>query len=68
MHATQILEMTALIFDLNQQSKKSETKTFTILLNAGYLGTYYLPGIQVEAMYDNDYLVRTKGRWLEVVK
>jgi uncharacterized protein YfaS (alpha-2-macroglobulin family) len=55
-------------FDLNQKSKKSETKTFTILLNAGYLGTYYLPGIQVEAMYDNDYLVRTKGRWLEVVK
>ena len=54
-------------FDLNQQSKKSEIKTFTVLLNAGYLGTYYLPGIQVEAMYDNDYLVRTKGSWVEVV-
>ncbi|WP_339659518.1 MG2 domain-containing protein [uncultured Polaribacter sp.] len=55
-------------FDLNQQSKKSETKTFTVLLNAGYLGTYYLPGVQVEAMYDNDYMVRTKGNWVEVVK
>lgn len=55
-------------FDLNQQSKKSETKTFIVLLNAGYLGTYYLPGIQVEAMYDNDYLVRTKGNWVKVVK
>ncbi|MGJ8743919.1 alpha-2-macroglobulin family protein [Polaribacter sp.] len=55
-------------FDLNQQSKKSETKTFSVLLNASYLGNYYLPGIQVEAMYDNDYLVRTKGRWIQVVK
>ena len=55
-------------FDLNKGRKKSETKTFTVLLNAAYLGTYYLPGVQVEAMYDNDYLVRTKGRWINVVK
>ncbi|QVY64260.1 alpha-2-macroglobulin [Polaribacter sp. Q13] len=55
-------------FDLERQSNKSETKTFTVLLNAAYLGAYYLPGIQVEAMYDHDYLVRTKGRWIEVVK
>ncbi|WP_373943386.1 alpha-2-macroglobulin [Polaribacter sejongensis] len=55
-------------FDLNQQSNKAETKTFTVLLNAAYLGNYYLPGIQVEAMYDHDYLVRTKGRWIEVIK
>ena len=55
-------------FDLNRKRNKSETKTFTILLNAAYLGKYYLPGVQVEAMYDNDYLVRTKGAWIEVVK
>ncbi len=55
-------------FDLNKGRNKSETKTFTVLLNAAYLGKYYLPGIQVEAMYDNDYLVRTKGRWIEVVR
>lgn len=55
-------------FDLNEGRKVSETKTFTVLLNAAYLGNYYLPGIQVEAMYDNDYLVRTKGRWIEVIK
>jgi hypothetical protein len=54
-------------FDLNE-GRRSQTKTFTVLLNAAYLGRYYLPGIQVEAMYDNDYLVRTKGRWVEVVK
>ncbi|GAA4276598.1 alpha-2-macroglobulin family protein [Aquimarina mytili] len=51
-------------FDL----KAKESKTMTILLNASYLGKYYLPGIQCEAMYDNDYLVRTQGKWVEVVK
>jgi uncharacterized protein YfaS (alpha-2-macroglobulin family) len=51
-------------FDL----KKNETKTFRVLLNASYLGRYYLPGIQAEAMYSNDYAVRTKGQWVEVVK
>jgi len=48
--------------------KRNETKTFRILLNASYLGKYYLPGIQAEAMYDNDYAVRTKGQWVEVVQ
>ncbi|WP_025665823.1 alpha-2-macroglobulin family protein [Aquimarina megaterium] len=51
-------------FDL----KPNESKTMTILLNASYLGKYYLPGIQCEAMYDNSYLVRSKGKWVEVVK
>lgn len=48
--------------------KGNETKTVRILLNASFLGTYYLPGIQAEAMYDNDYMVRTKGQWIEVVQ
>lgn len=55
-------------FDLNEGQRKSEIKTFTVLLNSAYLGNYYLPGIQVEAMYDNDYLLRTKGNWVEVIK
>ncbi len=50
-------------FDL----KRNGTKTFRVLLNASYLGRYYLPGIQAEAMYDNDYEVHTKGKWVEVV-
>ncbi|MGJ8591640.1 MAG: alpha-2-macroglobulin family protein [Aquaticitalea sp.] len=54
-------------FDLNRRGKY-DTKTFNVMLNAAYLGTYYLPGIQAEAMYDNDYLVRTKGHWVEVEK
>lgn len=55
-------------FDINKNRNKTAVKTFTVLLNAAYLGRYYLPGTQVEAMYDNDYLVRTKGNWVEVVK
>ena len=51
-------------FDL--RAKKS--KTFTVKLNASYLGTYYLPGTQVEAMYDRNYYARNKGMWVEVEK
>lgn len=54
-------------FDMNKKGKHG-TKTFTVLLNASYLGTYYLPGSQAEAMYDNDYLVRNKGEWITVEK
>ncbi|WP_026452108.1 alpha-2-macroglobulin family protein [Aequorivita capsosiphonis] len=49
-------------FDLN----RNETKIFTIKLNASYLGTYYLPGTQVEGMYDNSYYTRNKGMWVRV--
>ena len=48
--------------------KSGRSKTFNVLLNASYLGKYYLYGVQAEAMYDDDYLTRTKGKWIEVVK
>jgi len=54
-------------FDLSEKGKQG-SKTFHLMLNASFLGTYYLPGIQAEAMYDNDYLVRTKGQWITVEK
>ena len=54
-------------FDMQPKGKYG-TKTFTVMLNASYLGTYYLPGTQAEAMYDNDYLVRNKGQWITVEK
>ena len=54
-------------FDLPEKGKHS-TKTFNVMLNASYLGTYYLSGIQAEAMYDNEYFVRTKGQWVVVGK
>jgi len=57
-------DRTSFYFGLNG----SESRTFQILLNASYLGRYYLPGVQCEAMYDNSFLVRTKGQWIQVVR
>lgn len=51
-------------FDLNA----NESRSFEARLNASYLGKYYLFGVQAEAMYDNDYFVRSKGKWVEVEK
>lgn len=55
-------------FDLSRKGTSRSTKNFQVLLNASYLGTYYLPGVQSEAMYDNDFLVRGKGQWIKVIK
>ncbi len=46
----------------------SSTKVFRVRLNASFLGTYYLPGSQAEAMYDNTYYTRNKGQWVTVRK
>lgn len=48
--------------------KSGETKTFRVLVQASYLGKYYAPGLQAEAMYDATYLARNAGKWIEVVK
>lgn len=57
-------DRTYFYFGLNS----NESRTFTVLLNASYLGSYYLPGIQCEAMYDDNYIVRNKGQWIKIVK
>ena len=44
------------------------SKTLKVVLNASYLGNYYMPGIFAEAMYDNTYRSRTAGQWIQVVK
>ncbi|BDS09685.1 alpha-2-macroglobulin family protein [Aureispira anguillae] len=51
-------------FDL----KKGKSKTFNVLLNASYLGRYYLPALAVEAMYDKTIQARKRGQWVEVNK
>ncbi len=51
-------------FDLNT----NQSKTFNILLNASYEGKFYLPAINVEAMYDNSIFARNKGQWIKVLK
>jgi hypothetical protein len=57
-------DRTHLYFNLGAR----KSKTFTIKLNASFLGDYYLPGAQVEAMYDNNYQARNKGKWIKVVQ
>ncbi|MFA8433140.1 MAG: alpha-2-macroglobulin [Marinifilaceae bacterium] len=51
-------------FDLD----RNKSKTFTITLNAAYVGKFYLPTVSCEAMYDNRIHARKPGRWVEVVK
>ena len=48
--------------------KKHETKHFRIILNAAYLGQFYLPTVYCEAMYDNEINSKIGGKWIEVVK
>jgi len=49
-------------FDL----RKYKTKTFRFLINAAYQGTYYLPSIKCEAMYDNNIINITDGKQVNV--
>ncbi len=51
-------------FDL----QRGKSKTFNVLLNASYLGRYYLPAVSCEAMYDKSIQARKRGQWVEVVK
>jgi uncharacterized protein YfaS (alpha-2-macroglobulin family) len=45
-----------------------QRKTFRVLLTATYGGTYYLPAVVCEAMYDRSVYARSKGQEVEVVK
>ncbi len=44
-----------------------ESISVSMRFNAAYLGRYYLPSIQVEAMYDASIQGGVKGMWVEVV-
>ncbi|MBE7177611.1 MAG: hypothetical protein INR69_14480 [Mucilaginibacter polytrichastri] len=44
-----------------------EEKTFLVMLNAAYLGRYYLPPTGVEAMYDATIRAQSESHWIEVV-
>ncbi len=48
--------------------KTNQTKTFRVLLNASYVGRYYLPTVYSEAMYDATINARKHGKWVRVVK
>lgn len=51
-------------FDL----RPNETKTFRIMLNAAYLGEFYLPSVYAEAMYDGTINALVPGRKVKVVQ
>ncbi len=46
----------------------NEERTFRLLLTATYAGTYYLPAVSCEAMYDRTIYSRKKGQEIAVVK
>ena len=48
--------------------KRGQQKTFTLTANASYKGRYYLPAINVEAMYDGSLKARQKGSWINIVE
>ncbi len=51
-------------FDLNA----GQRKTFKVMLTASFAGSYYLPAMSCEAMYDRSVYARTRGQVVEVVK
>ncbi len=50
-------------FNLN----KGASITLKTMLNASYKGTFYLPTIEVEAMYDKSFSARHPGSWTKVI-
>jgi len=46
--------------------KLSDSVTIKMLLNASFAGKFYLPGWQVEPMYDGQWSATTAGQWVEV--
>ncbi|MCF8427352.1 MAG: hypothetical protein K9I36_11515 [Bacteroidia bacterium] len=50
-------------FDLYAKQKV----TYVLLLNASYLGKFYLPGFNCETMYNGQVQAREAGKWVEVI-
>ena len=48
--------------------RENETVTYKVLLNAAYIGRYYLSAVQCEAMYNNNISSTAAGKWVQVIK
>ena len=48
--------------------KSGQSKRFVTLLHSSFTGTYYLPAVNCEAMYDYSIRATTTGEWVNVVK
>jgi uncharacterized protein YfaS (alpha-2-macroglobulin family) len=46
--------------------EKGESKTFVVMLNAAYLGEFFLPAVYCEAMYDREIHATRAGKWVRV--
>jgi uncharacterized protein YfaS (alpha-2-macroglobulin family) len=46
--------------------KQSKSKTFEVMLNASYLGKFYMPMVSVEAMYDATISAHLPGQWITI--
>jgi hypothetical protein len=46
----------------------NQRKTFKVRLTASFAGTYYLPGVRCEAMYDHSIHASVAGKGVDVVK
>lgn len=46
----------------------NQRNVYRVMLTASYAGTYYLPAVSCEAMYDRSIYARKKGQVVEVVK
>jgi len=48
--------------------RENETVTYKVLLNASYIGKYYLSAVQCEAMYNHTISATENGKWVQVIK
>jgi uncharacterized protein YfaS (alpha-2-macroglobulin family) len=48
--------------------RENETVVYKVLLNASYIGRYYLSNVQCEAMYNNNISSTAAGKWVQVIK
>jgi len=47
---------------------RSKINKYVLVLHAAYQGTYYLPSVTCESMYDPNLAARVKGRTVQIVK
>jgi len=48
--------------------KKGQTTTLVVMLNAAYLGEFFMPAVYCEAMYDKDIHATQEGKWVKVIR
>ena len=49
-------------------NRRGDGYDYLVRLTATYAGSYYLPPVSLEAMYDPQYFARSEGRWVKVLR